>query len=140
MGTEANPNALDRVILTLKTGGPPPGGPVNQASAPAAQPAQPEVVQEATDDFAGDDDSSQPDDQQAQDQQPADEQQAQQQPAGAFGQPGQPNVRSPQQLLLELQQRQAQQQQQNGGAPVPGAPQGFPIPPGAEPGANNPPQ
>ncbi|MBA3913892.1 MAG: hypothetical protein H0X25_08575 [Acidobacteriales bacterium] len=150
MGTESNPNALDRVILTQKTGGTSAGATTQVAGAtPPGQPVQPTSVQpepegEAApaDDFSDDGAADQDAQQQPEPQPDPAEQQAQQQQAGgAFGQPGQPNVRSPEQLLLELQQRQAlQQQQQQGGAPTPAAPQGFPIPPGAQPGQSNPPQ
>jgi hypothetical protein len=127
LGSAANPNALDRVILTHKTGGsetssPAQGNAVQQpiASQPPNMPPgvvppgqeTEEMTDEFSDDTAGIED--QPTDQTTQ----ADDQQ-QQQPNG------QPVVKTPEQLLQELQRQQQQQQQ-------PGAPQGFPVPPGGQ--------
>ena len=126
LGSVANPNALDRVILTHKTGGsetPSPGqgnaGEQPIAGQPQGTPGMPPGVvppgqetEEMNDDF-GDDTAGiedQPTDQTAQ----ADDQQ--QQPNG------QPVVKTPEQLLQELQRQQQQ----------PGAPQGFPVPPGGQ--------
>ena len=125
LGSAANPNALDRVILTHKSGGasetsgqPNPG---DQPIAGQPQALPPGVVppgqetEEMNDDFSDDTAGleDQPTDQNTQ----ADEQQ--QQPNG------QPGVKTPEQLLQELQRQQQQQQQ-------PGAPQGFPVPPGGQ--------
>jgi hypothetical protein len=132
LGSAANPNALDRVILTHKSGGasetPVQTNPGNQPMAAQPQSLPPGVVppgqetEEVTDDFNDDNAGleDQPTDQTTQ----ADEQQ--QQPNG------QPVVKTPEQLLQELQRQQQQQQQ-------PGAPQGFPVPPGGQP-RSQPPQ
>jgi len=133
MASETNPNQLKTLILTSKT-----GSATEVAQAAPNAPQQPEPAQQIqaqeqpdqTEEFV---DDSADQDQQIADQPVADEQQ---QPAPQVnispnGQV-QPNVKTPEQLLQELQQRQQQiqQQQQQGGAPPPqGAPQGFPIPP-----------
>jgi hypothetical protein len=132
LGSPTDPNALDKVILIAKSGGPvesTPQPPNPQANAynqtvynrPSAVPmaapggntvvAQGEDPQEdATDDSADSTDDAQADDQTDQtdagDDQAADEQQQQQQ------QDGQQTVKTPEQLLQELQQRQQQLQQQ----------------------------
>jgi hypothetical protein len=121
LGSAANPNALDRVILTHKSGGasetsaqPNPG---EQAIAGQPQALPPGVVppgqetEEMNDDFS--DDAAGLEDQPADQNTQADEQQ--QQPNG------QPGVKTPEQLLQELQRQQQ-----------PGAPQGFPVPPGGQ--------
>ena len=133
LGSADNPYALDRVILTSKTGGPS-EPPAQQASAtnPSNQFVQPPVAYsqnaEAQDtsnddsisdvpdsaDAASDDQSNQADDEQ------------QQQQGQPFGQPG--GVKTPEQLLQELQQRQQQMQQQMQQQPGGVPPQGFPTP------------
>jgi hypothetical protein len=124
LGSAANPNALDRVILTHKTGGsesssPGQGTTGEQPIAGQPQGMPPGVVppgqetEEMNDDFS--DDAAGLEDQPADQNTQADEQQ--QQPNGQAG------VKTPEQLLQELQRQQQQQQQ-------PGAPQGFPVPPG----------
>ena len=125
LGSAANPNGVDRVILTHKSGGasetsaqPNPG---EQPMAAQPQALPPGVVppgqetEESTDDFS--DDTAGLEDQPADQTTQADEQQ--QQPKG------QPGVKTPEQLLQELQRQQQQQQQ-------PGAPQGFPGAPGGQ--------
>ena len=123
LGSASNPNALDRVILTHKSGGasetsaqPNPG---DQPIAGQPQALPPGVVppgqetEEMNDDFS--DDTAGLEDQPADQNIQADEQQPN----------GQPVVKTPEQLLQELQRQQQQQQQ-------PGAPQGFPVPPGGQ--------
>jgi hypothetical protein len=148
LGSATDPNALDHVILMAKSSGgavePPPQA--EQASAynqpvfnraiqaPMAAPGGNTVVvegQDAQDDNATDDsadatDDAQADDQtddQATDDQATDDQAATDQTQGQQQQ-GQNGVKTPEQMLQELQQRQ--QQIQNGAQP------GFP--PGAQPG------
>jgi len=113
MGSPANEAALTRVVLVLKTGPDnvnPPGGPavapgsiayVQQAPGPDAVEA--EAPEENTDDAA--------------DQAAAEAEQ----PVAAPDQ--QPGVKTPQEMLQEMQQRQLmlQQQQPQGQPPVPGA-------------------
>jgi hypothetical protein len=160
LGSATDPAALDRVILTAKSGSSAASNvqqssPMEQASA-YSQPAYPRPMQPmaapggntvvvegqdagddtATDDSADATDDTQADDQtdqtdqtdQADDQTAAEEQQQQQQPDG------QPAVKTPEQLLQQLQQRQQQLQQQ--GIQPGGLPPGFPNPgiPG-QPGA-----
>jgi hypothetical protein len=127
LGSAENPTAVAHVILTAKSGGAAETNPVQQANAgqpaPPPQPDQDVTQDVGTDDFASADDEPQgeiPADQPSPDADQA-QQQPQQMPNGQV-------MRSPEQLLQELQQRQLQQQQ-NGGAPTPAAPQGYPIPP-----------
>ena len=132
LGSEAHPEQLERLILTAKAGGDapsPPGTPQPVQAQNDPQPIQPEPDAQdpnSSDDFS--DDASADADQV--DQQATDDQQQGQQV-------GQPNVKTPEQLLLEMQrqqqiQQQQQQQQPSGAAPVPG--QGFPpAPPGVAP-------
>jgi hypothetical protein len=132
LGSAANPNGIDRVILTHKSGGaseqPNPG---EQPMAAQPQSLPPGVVppgqetEESTDDFS--DDTAGLEDQPADQTTQADDQQ--QQPNG------QPGVKTPEQLLQELQRQQQQQQQQQ-----PGAPQGFPGAPGGQQLRPQPPQ
>jgi hypothetical protein len=124
LGSQADPRVLEHVILITKSG-PDDVAPTVQANA-AGQPAVPgqvggqnvpqdgeaatDAADDATDDAATDDSATAvaPEDGSAQPQQPMQ------------------GVKSPEQLLQELQRQQMiQQQQQNGGG---GAPQGFPQP------------
>jgi hypothetical protein len=163
LGSSTDPNALDHVILIAKSGGsvaksPPP---VEQANAynqpaynrpnmvPMAAPGGNTVTvegQDAQDDGAATDDSADAtdetatddatddtttDDQTTDDQAATDDQQQQPQ--------GQQAVKTPEQMLQELQQRQQQMQQ----GVRPGMPPGFPNPgltPGGQPGVPTPPQ
>jgi len=119
LGSPADQAALTRVVLVVKTGGQevapnpvaqniPPGG---QA---AAMPAEPDPPAEAAEAEAGDDSNNA--DENA-DQQPAEaEQTSPQEPPNG--------VKTPQQMLQEMQQRQMQlqqQQQQPGQPPIPGS-------------------
>jgi len=130
LGSEANPDQLQHLILTPKgsdggTAAPPPQ-PVQAQNQPDAQPAPDQ--DNGGDDFADADAEAD-----ANADQPADDPNAQGQ------QIGQPNAKTPEQMLLELQRQQQiqqQQQQQQGGAPPPG--QGFP--PGAPGAPGVPPQ
>jgi len=142
-GTPQNPASIDRVLLMPKSGS---SGADSAVAANAPQPGvgqvqpppQPEQEQPIADEPAeelSDQDFAAEQPAQDEGQQDQADQQAEQQP-GTFN--GQPAIKTPQQLLQELQQRQAeqQQQQQQGapqGVPTPAAPQGFPIPPGAQP-------
>jgi hypothetical protein len=150
-GSLQNPAELQRVLLMPKSSAPetPPVTQANAAPQPQAQPEPPQPEPEAatddfSQDFSGQDAQDQPlQDEGQQDQQQLDQQQADQQQPGTFN--GQPNVKSPEQLLQELQQRQQQlqQQQQQGapqGVPTPAAPNGFPVPPGSQPPQQPPPQ
>jgi hypothetical protein len=118
LGSPGNEAVLTRVVLVPKTGGqevaPAPTGPEPQpgiAQANNGQPADQEATGEANDAEA--DDSGNADDNADQ----AAEADQQQQPA----QPEQPGVKTPQQMLQEMQQRQLQMQQQSGQPPVPGS-------------------
>ena len=121
------------MILTSKSSG---TEPATQANAAPAQPGQPPVSAPA-EGFVDMSEDANPDQQQegvdifanADDQnnaQPAEQQQQNAFGASPFGQqPG--AVKTPEQMLQELQQRQQQIQQQQGGV-QPGSPNGFPNP------------
>jgi hypothetical protein len=131
LGSAANPNALEHVILISQSGG---AAPVETAAQAPPQPgdpnAEPEDSLEGLNDMQGEDVMSDQDQQSAQ----AEGQGAETQPAdqGGFqfngGQPG-GGVRSPQQMLQDLQR----QQQQQSGQPFSPAPVGGTTP-------NQPPQ
>jgi len=128
LGSPANNALLTRVVLVAKTGGEnanpapngpsvaeqqqlgivPPGNPISSAQEPAPEANDAEATEENTDENA---------DQAAQEAEQA-------QPA-----PDQPGVKTPQEMLQEMQQRQLmlQQQQPPGQPPIPGA--GIPQPP-----------
>lgn len=129
LGSATNPDLMERVILISKSGGTPQSGPADQTNA-VNQPGytQPPVqlrgsiptsqeTEEMTSDEAPEDtgETDQPDNQANQ------SEQQQQQPNG------QPAIKTPEQLLQELQRQQQQLQQQQT------APQGFPIPPNQAP-------
>lgn len=138
MGSATNPNALERVLLISKPAGA--DEPVQQASASGPQrPVPPVPAPQAADnaETANDDSADMPQDSQEtlDDQINQNQSEEQQQQANPFGQPG--AVKTPEQLLQELQQRQQQmqQQQQQPGAPqsFPPAPTGAPQPPQSQP-------
>ncbi len=126
LGSPENANALTRVVLVAKTGPDNPPAPTQAGNNPNAnnQPPTPQPVAEAQDADTPDDT---PDDTNNADQNSADTDQ----PAD------QPGVKTPQQLLQEMQQRQLlMQQQQQGGQPgYPPAP-GMPIPHQPQPPQN----
>ena len=130
LGSPENASALTRVVLVPKTGAGVPGqnpqaqepnqaevAPMPQQSEPSnAQPDNTEM--DAADDNASDDNNN------------ADQNAAEaEQPTPN---PDQPGVKTPQQMLQEMQQRQLQlQQQQPAGQPIPGA--GYPPQPPPRP-------
>jgi hypothetical protein len=164
LGSEANPQSLDRVILMAKSSAPADSGPVQEAANPTPtypgpgmpppgamnmlgrpMPGRPGMVppngagntqvvqgEDATDDSADatdsdDSDSTDADDQSDQTDEADDQQQGDQAAAdGEQAAPGQQGVKTPEQMLQELQQQQQQQQQgvQPGGA-APGTPVGM---------------
>lgn len=140
LGSPENPSALTRVVLVAKTG-PDNPAPTNSQQQPAIAQAgtNPNMAppppadaspQDATDaDAAAADDNGNPPADENADQQPAADAD-QQQPASDSDQQ---NVKTPQQMLQEMQQRQMQlqQMQQPGQAPVPGS--GMPPHPPQEP-------
>jgi hypothetical protein len=124
VGSETNPTGLDRVVLISKPLGD--QAPVQQARMPTRMQPAPQTVDAG--DAANDDDAAQdmiPDASEATDEQAN---QAQGEDAAQPQQPGQSAIKTPEQLLQELQQRQQQMQQQ--GAPVP---PGYPPNPNAGP-------
>jgi hypothetical protein len=127
LGTAANPNALDKVVLIARPIGPAEEPAVEASAAPqpvnAVPFARPQAAAEAAEEAADDsaDDASADDAAEAADDQAA-------QPAAAPPN-GQTAPKTPEELLQQLQQQQQQQlqQQQPGGVP------GTPIPPGQSP-------
>ncbi len=124
LGSPENSNLLTRVVLVAKTGtdaapGAEPAAVAKNADAQDAADAPPDAAEaEATDDTNPDDNADQGT---AEAEQPAPQEQ--------------PGVKTPQQLLQEMQQRQLlMQQQQQAGQPIQpgqfnGYPPGVPVPP-----------
>ncbi|HTZ96639.1 MAG TPA: hypothetical protein VMB18_09595 [Terriglobales bacterium] len=147
MGSATNPSGLDRVMLLSK----PAAEPVNQVANAQMQNAPPQAPpggvqagealdfgndqaqgdnqQDSADIFGSAEEQQQPDqNQQADDQQGV---------ANPFGNPNANQVKTPQQLLQELQQQQQQGQQNPNGLPNPGNPRfGGPGFPGSQPQPN----
>ena len=139
LGSATDPNALDRVVLFAKTT----AAPANQQTTAQAQTQPPPAPAPGAQafDFGNGDDSAdtQPDANDifgnADDQNQAQADDQQQGEPNPFGAPGN-GVKTPQQLLQELQQQQQQQQQgQNPNPTFPGGPRFRPggIPPGMQP-------
>ena len=138
LGAAGNDTALTRVVLVAKTEGvttpnqpaspqpqPQPGMGMAQA-APGLVPPQENVPPDANDPAMADDNNNVVDDNNGVDQQPPPEAAEQANPDQSN--PDQPQVKTPQQMLQEMQQRQMQmqmQQQQQPGQP----PQGSGMPP-----------
>ena len=112
LGSPAEPGALKKVVLIARASGPEPAPQQQQANQPVMQgnPSLQAVPEIANDDQQEDNGGEAPEAQEQEEPQPD----QQQQPG-----PNGPVVKTPEQLLRELQQQQ-QQQQQNG--PPPGAP------------------
>jgi hypothetical protein len=130
LGSPADSAVLTRVVLVAKTG-PDDAIPNNPNSPSVAEQAQPGIVQRPV----GPGGTAMPEaGAEANDAQPAEDDDADQAAAEAEQQqqppPDQPGVKTPQQMLQEMQQRQLQlqQQQQSGQPPLPG-PGAPPRPP-----------
>ena len=112
LGSPSDPGALNKIVLTARASGPEPAPSANQqqmANQPLPSVPDVDTDQQPTDDSSNE--MQQPDMQQA----PEEEAQPDQPESG---QPGQPVVKTPEQLLRELQQQQQQQQQmQQNGSP-----------------------
>ncbi|MGA8154454.1 MAG: hypothetical protein WB952_26150 [Terriglobales bacterium] len=127
LGSAENFSALDKVILTSRPNANDQSAQQTSASVPQNLPYQPGIIAQQpadTDDSATDDAADTPDTADADDQGnqgQGDDQPAQAQQPNQLGQPG--GVKTPEQLLQELQQRQQQLQQQG----IPTAP-GYPPP------------
>jgi hypothetical protein len=124
LGSATDPSQVERIILTSKAGSAPIGS--DAASQPATSQAQGILQQtaEVPEEMQGEeaaDDSGDADNQ-------ADNQ-ANQADVPQAGQPnGQSPIKTPEQLLQELQRQQQIQQQQQQQQPQPGVPQTLPIP------------
>jgi hypothetical protein len=118
LGSPSDPGALNKVVLMARANGPQPApAQPNQPAVPGAQSGLqivPQVQTDQPEDNAGE---MQPEVQQPEEEQPEQPDQAEQpeQPDQPPGQNG-AVVKTPEQLLRELQQQQ-QQQQQNGQTP-----------------------
>ena len=130
LGSPTDNSALTRVVLVAKTGpqeiapNPAPATPNAAFGGQPNNPPEPEAVPEANEADATDDNNANAPDENA-DQQPAEADQQQQ----AVPEQGAPGVKTPQQMLQEMQQRQMQMQQQ-GQPPVPNPGSGMqPHPP-----------
>jgi hypothetical protein len=129
LGSAAHPDSLARVILTPRVGGPIQPTTAQFTPPPAPAPVEPEEAADPNDDFSDDQLADQPGDEIQPDQnQDASQQQDQTQQPGLNN--GQGGIRTPEQLLRELQQRQLLLQQQ--GINPQGRP-GFPLPAGQQP-------
>jgi hypothetical protein len=119
LGSPTNPNKVDRIILTSKSGGVPGGVPdAGSAPMPLGQNNSAGAPMEDPDNQPAMDISEQPTEDGAENS--ANGEEGQQPPPN-----GQPQVKTPEQLLRELQQQQLQQQQQQQ--------QGQGVPPGQAP-------
>jgi len=138
LGSATNPLSLDRVMLTQKSGAdtvaqaagapPNPGQPQTEGFVDMSSEEPTESEQPQTDIFAN------ADDQNNQNQgQPDDQQQNGFGQGNPFAQPGQANVKTPEQMLQELQQRQQQIQQQQQQQGIPAGLQLRGLPPGMQP-------
>jgi hypothetical protein len=129
LGSPEDANALTRVVLVAKTGpdNPPPGAATQGENNPNAnnEPSTPQATAEAPDADTPEDtsDDNSADQNSAESEQPATDQ---------------PGVKTPQQLLQEMQQRQLlmQQQQQQGAQPGYSPAPGMPIPHQPQPPQN----
>jgi len=123
LGSPQDANLLTRIVLVAKTG---------PDTVPSARPPQPKQAEasDAQPEDSGDasQDAAQADDSAAADDNAATDENADQSNADADQNPPEPGVKTPQQLLQEMQQRQLLlQQQQNPGHPiVPGQFPGYP--------------
>lgn len=117
LGSPADPGALKKIVLMARAAGPEQAPQQQQASQPYQQNQNLQAVPEVdTDQGVTEENSSEvpPEVQQQQDVQQEEPQQPDQNLQQEQGQPGQngPVVKTPEQLLRELQQQQQQQQQQ----------------------------
>jgi hypothetical protein len=130
LGSPTKADMVERIILTSKSG----SETTAAASSPTPAPDQPQYNGQQ----AADGRQLEPEEMQNEDvAQDAPEPENEGTPAAEeqVNQPnGQPGVKTPEQLLRELQQQQQQIQQQQG------APQGFPTPQNPNPQQNQPPQ
>lgn len=101
LGSPSDPGALKKIVLTARASGPEPAPATQAQTANQPLPSVPDVDTEQTSDDTSTE-APQPEVQQA----PEEEAQPDQEPAS-----GQPQVKTPEQLLRELQQQQQQQQQ-----------------------------
>jgi len=119
LGSPADPQALKKIVLMAKASGPEPA-PQNQTA--QQQPNEnvqqvPDVTNDNTEENNGEATANgQPAEEEAQPEQPEQSEQPDQ------SDQQQPVVKTPEQLLRELQQQQQQQQQQQDQPPPPGAP------------------
>lgn len=116
LGSPADPRALKKVVLMAKSSGPEPAparGQTNQPQLNQNLPQVPEVESENPNETPEENAGETPNEPAQEEAQPDQQDQQQEQPSGA------PVVKSPEQLLRELQQ---QQQQQNGPPGAPGQP------------------
>jgi len=107
LGSPSDPGVLKKIVLTARASGPEPvPAPTSPQAASQQLPAVPDVDTEQTSDDSSTEVPQQPEVQQA----PEEEAQPDQPEPGQPGQQ-QPVVKTPEQLLRELQQQQQQQQQ-----------------------------
>jgi hypothetical protein len=120
LGSPSDPGALNKVVLMARANGPEPapsqqGQPAQPGSQPGLQ-SVPQVQTDQPEDNAADVPPEIPQPEEEQPEQPDQAEQPEQPDQPPAGQNG-PVVKTPEQLLRELQQQQQQQQQQNGQTP-----------------------
>jgi len=120
MGSPSDPGALNKIVLMARANGPEPAAPPQQSQPGAFQQgleAVPEVQTDQPEDNTGEipPDVAPPEEEQQQQEQPEQAEQPDQPPQGQ----GTPTIKTPEELLRELQQQQQQQQQQQNGQPPP---------------------
>jgi hypothetical protein len=144
LGSATDPNQVEHVIVSAKTGGdvgamatnaPQPGFNGRTPFSPQAPQNQPMISGTPEGDAASEDTAEDPAGEAANDtanEEPAPAEEApaaEGQPADQQGQPANGGIKTPEQLLQELQRQQQMQQQQMQQQGNPSAPQGFPTPP-----------
>jgi len=124
LGSQSDANLLTRVVLVAKSGSDTPGANPQPAPTGLIQPQNPTMPQDAANVQA------EPEQQEAADETP-EENQDQANEGEQPAPPEPPGIKTPQQLLQEMQQRQLQMQQQQpqGQPPLPGPVYPQPVPP-----------
>ena len=122
LGSPADPGALNKVVLMTKATGPEPGPTQAQANQPQPGNENLQTVPEVESENPDNQGEATPNMQEQVQQEPAQEEAPPEQPEQGDQQQNGPVVKTPEQLLRELQQQQQQQQNQNGPPGAPGQP------------------
>src|SRR5438874_914705 len=122
LGSPADPGALNKIVLMAKATGPEPGPTQAQANQPQPGNENLQTVPEVESENPDNQGEATPNMQEQVQQEPAQEEAPPEQPEQGDQQQNGPVVKTPEQLLRELQQQQQQQQNQNGPPGAPGQP------------------